>query len=202
MNNAKGAVGRPARPTYWRTDTRPVTSAASLTVSPSTSLTSIPGSSRSLLTNVPFVEFSSLMVACPPSSTVISACRRDTLSHCSNAAATSDSAGSRPSMTDVPAGTSTLPAGKVIRSTADEIRRPALLPDKAFWATVIGGGGSSADRTLVRLVPHVQQMRASEAISVVQFGIVRVIFTAGSSLDIGATSGPPVCLVMLAIYAC
>src|SRR5262249_2795865 len=116
-------------------------------------------------------------------STVISACRRDTFSHCSNAAATSDSAGSRPRRTEVPAGTSTLPAGKLIRSTADEIRRPALLPETAFWDTVIGGGGSSAGTILGRLAPQVKQMRSSEPTSVAQSGQVRVTITARSSLD-------------------
>src|SRR6476619_6366368 len=63
------------------------------------------------------------MVACPASSTWTVAWRRDTLSNCAKAAATSDSAGSRPSITDVPAGMSTLPVGKVIRMTTGEMRR-------------------------------------------------------------------------------
>src|ERR1017187_4932157 len=104
-------------------DTSPVTSAASRTRSPSTSRTSLPGSTRSSLTKVPLVEFSSLIEACPKSSTWTVACRRDTLSKRSKAAATRDSAGSRPSRTEVPAGMSTLPVGKVIRMTTGEIRR-------------------------------------------------------------------------------
>src|SRR5712691_7707188 len=104
-------------------DTSPVTSAASRTRSPSTSRTSEPGSTRSSLTYVPLVEPSSLIVACPASSTWTVACRRDTLSKRAKAAATSDSAGSRPSSTDVPAGMSTLPVGKVIRMTTGEMRR-------------------------------------------------------------------------------
>src|SRR5436190_12307734 len=63
------------------------------------------------------------MVACPASSTWTVAWRRDTLSNWAKDAATSDSAGSRPSITDVPAGISTLPVGKVIRMTTGEMRR-------------------------------------------------------------------------------
>src|SRR5882757_7455718 len=63
------------------------------------------------------------MVACPASSTWTVAWRRDTLSNRAKAAATSDSAGSRPSSTEVPAGMSTLPVGKVIRMTTGEMRR-------------------------------------------------------------------------------
>src|SRR5580698_1000506 len=74
-------------------DTLPVTSAASRTRSPSTSRTSVPGSTRSSLTKVPLVEPSSVIVACPASSTWTVACRRDTLSKRAKAAATSDSAG-------------------------------------------------------------------------------------------------------------
>src|SRR5262249_54165725 len=152
----------------------PLTSAASRIVSPSTSLTSVPGSSRSSLTKVPLVEFSSLIVACPASSTTTSACRRDTFSHCSKAAPTSDSAGSLPSSTDVPAGTSTFPAGKLILSTADEIRPPEFAPATAFCETVIGTGGSVEDLAMGRLAPHVKQMRSSGPTSAEQSGQVLV----------------------------
>src|SRR5579862_2836967 len=58
-------------------ETSPVTSAASLIWSPSTSRTSLPGSTRSPLTKVPLVDPSSRMVARPLSSTMTVACRGD-----------------------------------------------------------------------------------------------------------------------------
>src|SRR5437879_11636009 len=70
---------------------------------------------------VPLVDCSSRMVASPVSLTVTVACRRDTFSYRKKAAATRDSPGSRPSTSDVPAGTSTFPVGNDSRSTTGEI---------------------------------------------------------------------------------
>ena len=84
-----------------------------------------PGCTRSPLTKVPLVDPSSRIVARPPSSTMTVACRRDTLSYWPNAAATRDCAGSRPRITEVPAGTSTFPVGNAIRSTTRDGRRRA-----------------------------------------------------------------------------
>src|SRR5215469_5832394 len=106
----------------WRgRETSAATSAPSRALSPSVRRTSIPGSTRSSLTNVPLVECSSLIVASPVSLTVTVACRLDTFSLAAKAAATRDSPGSRPSTSDVPAGTSTLPVGKASRRTTGEI---------------------------------------------------------------------------------
>src|SRR5215470_17322114 len=107
----------------------------------------------------------------------MSACRRETFSQPSKAAATSDSAGSRPSSTDVPAGTSTLPAGKLMRSTADEIGRPFLSDETAFCATVTGSGGSSAScasLALGKLAPQVKQIRSVKLTRAEHAGQVRV----------------------------
>src|SRR5262249_23826216 len=111
----------------------------------------------------------------------------------SNAAATSDSAGSRPSSTDVPAGTSTLPAGKLMRSTADEIWRPVLSAEIAFCATVTGSGGASgsfAHPPLGTLTPPLQTIRSVELTRAAHAGQVRVAMTASSSRSGGEMSQP------------
>src|SRR5215469_1405867 len=184
-------------------DTSPVTSAASRMRSPSTSLTSAPGSTRSPLTKVPLVDPSSRIEARPLSSTTTVACRRDTLSYWLNAAATSDWAGSRPRMTDVPAGTSTFPVGNEIRSTTGEMRRrppgsgclqlvhttsagsctivPQLghmarpSPGRRYcWETVGDGISSSAYGVCGRLAPHRKQIRSSGCTLTPQSGQVRI----------------------------
>jgi hypothetical protein len=114
------------------------------------------------LTKVPLVDPSSLMMARPWSSTSTVACRRDTLSNRAKAAATSDSAGSRPSSTEVPAGMSTFPVGKVIRSTTPEIPRCTGLSSAVMnFCEIVGVGNSSGSAACGKFAPQRKQIRSS-----------------------------------------
>src|ERR1019366_2664767 len=86
---------------------------------------------------------------------------------------------------EVPAGTSTLPVGKAIRSTVgaiDPVARSSCL--RYSCMIVVGAGGSSsADRVLGRLAPQVKQMRSSCLTSAPQAGQVKVTMMAPGQLS-------------------